>query len=391
MVLPWSVALVSISTLLTLPGVGALQVNHNWHIQQEQKRPILFVKTHKTGGSTITNIIHRVGEARGFKFLLPENNKSLGWPGPFPGAENNLVATGHGFDIICNHAVYNHNNMLGFLRENPKPFVFTILRNPVAQIESTFQYFFDRMNQKLSLAAKDFQSDLESVDESADIWDQRIHFLHEVYAHTYSKYTSLEVSLFRNPQASDLGWYENPLSKARIHRESLSERLDRWIYELGLDFVMITEHFNEGLVLLRQRLGLSRDDIRNLPMKRETYASDSPTPRQLDELQDLLKVDLYLYNRFNATFLEQWENADGYNERRAELEQLRSMNTQLLDACQKGDKTICPWRVKADNKVYTGYLKTGQIPPDEMLVGSIPKPVPSNEPLAKPDPFRIES
>lgn len=374
MVLAWSVSLVS--TLLTLPGLGALHVHHNRYIQQQQEQPILFIKTHKTGGSTLTNIIHRVGEERGFKFLLPENNKSLGWPGPFPGTENNVMTAGHQFDVICNHAVYNHNAMLGFLRETPKPFVFTILRHPIAQIDSTFTYFYDRMHQQLT-----------SVDENEDLWEKRIHFMRDIYSNTYTKYSSLEVSLFRNPQASDLGWYENEWSKARTHPQSLNERLDVWIDELDLDFVMITEHFNEGLVLLRQRLGLNKDDITNLPMKREAYASKSPTPEQLDELSELLKVDVYLHNRFNATFWEQWENAGSDSMRQAELEELRSKNTQLEDACQKGDNKICTWRVKADNKVYTAYLKTGQVPPDEMLVGSIPIPVSSGQDLAIPGKF----
>jgi hypothetical protein len=50
------------------------------HTQGQPKRRVIFIKTHKTGGSSITNIMHRVAVRLQLRVALPTNNYYLGWP-----------------------------------------------------------------------------------------------------------------------------------------------------------------------------------------------------------------------------------------------------------------------------------------------------------------------
>jgi len=80
--------------------------------ESEQHR-IVFVKTHKTGSSTLANIMYRFGEKRNLKFMLPTDDLRLGWPAAFPGEyvhETNV--TDDMYDIVAHHAVLNHATMV---------------------------------------------------------------------------------------------------------------------------------------------------------------------------------------------------------------------------------------------------------------------------------------
>lgn len=40
-------------------------------------RPLIFIKTHKTAGSTLAGIVHRMGDWRNLSFQLPPNNVGI--------------------------------------------------------------------------------------------------------------------------------------------------------------------------------------------------------------------------------------------------------------------------------------------------------------------------
>lgn len=109
-------------------------------------RRIALIKTHKTGSSTLANIIYRFGENRSLRFMLPRDDLRLGWPGSFPGevamrhhvkskaipgfgshpkggAEENAGS----YDVIAFHAVFNPATMLRFV---PNARFVTIVRYP---------------------------------------------------------------------------------------------------------------------------------------------------------------------------------------------------------------------------------------------------------------------
>uniref|UniRef100_A0A7M5V5D7 Uncharacterized protein n=1 Tax=Clytia hemisphaerica TaxID=252671 RepID=A0A7M5V5D7_9CNID len=119
--------------------VGGKHVERLHHRKAcKRKKNIVFLKTHKTGSSTITNILNRYGEARNLNFVLPNiGSNRLDWPWFF---KNTSFYSLNGTEpnILCNHARFNKQPMTD-LMPNDTVYV-TILRNPISQFESSFSY-----------------------------------------------------------------------------------------------------------------------------------------------------------------------------------------------------------------------------------------------------------
>lgn len=312
--------------------------------------PIGFIKTHRTGGSTITSILHRLGDTKDLRFLLPGSHlKGLGWPGAFPGRNvSHRDDARQNHDIICHDAVFSELGMRQYLR--PSPFFFTALREPSEQIASAFEAF------------------APSCDND---WEERISWLRRL-SHGEAKLNEHAATLrgqFLNPQAFDLGWYDHAGMGAEggaPYADRDDGAVERWLASLdrSLGLVILTEYFNEGLLLLRRKLGLELREVQYLAMKRST-ARSSPSPAQRERLRSFLPVDVKLYEHFNRTFWQEWEDAGGYPLLSDELEMLSLRNEALDDACQAKDSKVCTWIFHADGEEYTEYLRQKQAILDE--------------------------
>lgn len=102
--------------------------------------PILFIKTHKTGSSTVQNILYRLALKHDLSVAFPAGSlaNNFFWPNKFKTdyLQNDLRTV----DIFCNHAVYSDDILKSFPRKR-KVFKFTILREPSSLFKSTFNYF----------------------------------------------------------------------------------------------------------------------------------------------------------------------------------------------------------------------------------------------------------
>ncbi|CAH3184343.1 unnamed protein product, partial [Porites lobata] len=104
----------------------------------QPKHNVLFLKTHKIGSSTLTNILNRYGDIHSLTFALPQDGfYNFYWPLPF---EKSFIKDTKGKqpNILCHHARWNKNPMKELMALD-SVFI-TILRNPVTQLESTFSY-----------------------------------------------------------------------------------------------------------------------------------------------------------------------------------------------------------------------------------------------------------
>ena len=109
-------------------------------------RNFIFAKTHKTGSTTIQNIIFRYGTKNNLTFVLP---KSKWW---FFSHYNSFKASEaedykeHGFiknvtlkkNLFAIHSVWNHKEIRKILPTGP---AVTILRDPISVFESAYSYF----------------------------------------------------------------------------------------------------------------------------------------------------------------------------------------------------------------------------------------------------------
>ena len=105
----------------------------------EPVRNILFLKTHKTGSSTFTNILNRYGDKNDLIITLPVKSYLFHWPSSF---RLSFVESTYGRppNILCNHARYNKVPMNWLFPKETSRYI-TILRDPVMQFESVFNFF----------------------------------------------------------------------------------------------------------------------------------------------------------------------------------------------------------------------------------------------------------
>jgi len=94
---------------------------------------IVFVKTHKCASSTLQNIFLRFGEAHRLRFLLPATGHQL--PGRFT---YSAVPPRSDYNILAVHTRWSGPEAL---RAIPNAVTVTMLRDPVTQFESAWQYY----------------------------------------------------------------------------------------------------------------------------------------------------------------------------------------------------------------------------------------------------------
>merc|ERR1719223_100387 len=137
--------------------------------------------------------------------------------------------------------------------------------------------------------------------------------------------------------------------------------IDEWLEVLDdqLGFVMLSEYYDEGVVLLSRKLNLEVKDMKHIMMKKGVE-HQKPSKQQAAKLNELLHVDHRLYQHFNETFWRKWEEAGGYKKLNGELNELRSGSKDLERSCEEKIERKCPWSFKTDMAEYTDYLKKKQ-------------------------------
>ena len=288
---------------------------------------VLFLKVHKTGSSTLTNILNRYGDSRDLVFALP--NASLGydfgWPEPF--LMNSTLPLKRAPNILCNHAVYNKVAMNCFFPKETTRYI-TILRDPSEQFESIFNYYHvERWNKVLLESSSPLETFLSSPE----------------------KYYHGNRWLIKNPSLLDLGLYPLPdnVTELRDYVHFLQQELN---------LVLLNEYFDESLVLLKRRFCWEIEDI--LYFKLNERTDEEKGTLTSDARQKIRKWnwgDVLLYDVFNQTLWEMiaQEGPEFYND----LALFRKEMKAIKKACLKRGHFLTSLFV---GKVVLGYeLKTG--------------------------------
>ncbi|XP_039531981.1 galactosylceramide sulfotransferase isoform X2 [Pimephales promelas] len=100
---------------------------------------LMFLKTHKTGSSTLMNILLRFGEKHQLKFALPDSRNDFSYPSSFFRTQVKSYQPGTCYNIVCNHMRFNAPEVKKLLPADTV--FFTIIRDPAELFESTFHYF----------------------------------------------------------------------------------------------------------------------------------------------------------------------------------------------------------------------------------------------------------
>ncbi|KAM6360763.1 galactose-3-O-sulfotransferase 4 [Pluvialis apricaria] len=308
---------------------------------------LVFLKTHKTGGSSVVNLLHRFGETRGLRFALPHRYQ-FGYPGTFRAERvKGYRPGGPPFDIICHHMRFNLTEVQKVMPNDS--FYFSIVRDPATLGESAFAYYRSvapAFRRAPSLAA----------------------FL-------ASPGRFYEAGARGNHYARNLQWFDfglPPVAAAGDREEEVAAALAG--LERVFALVLLAEHFDESLVLLREALCWPEEAMAAFAHNGRP-AGDGPrvSPAQAARLRAWNGLDWALYAHLNRSF---WRRAEAFGAARLrrEVARLRQRRHALAQRCLRGGGPL-PARAIADGRLrpfqppgraqILGYALRAGLPPAE--------------------------
>nr|XP_056704290.1 galactosylceramide sulfotransferase-like [Euleptes europaea] len=274
---------------------------------------IVFLKTHKTGSSTVQNILFRAGEQRNLTVAFPRYSYQFAYPEHFSrDFVEDLPPRAARFNLLCSHMRLDAGEARAVV---PPPAVFlTILRDPARTFESVFHYYRNIVPafQPLSNHSKPLLAFLEAP-------------------HRYYNAQDVSNGLARNPMTFDLG----------LNTSQEAAPSDRWASELErlnrtFQLVMIAEHFDESLLLARELLGLGMDELMYVRLN-VRHKEEEPMARELvQKIQAWNWVDVQLYRFFQSVFWRKVERY-GYVRMKRELAAFRALLRKAAGKCLAGE------------------------------------------------------
>lgn len=273
----------------------------------------MYLKTHKTGSSSIQNCFFRYAYQHDLIVavkLEPQNSSftrdMVMDPGFFRTTLNQSYA------MLLQHTIFNEKEVKAIL---PRDTVYiTVIRSPVAQFESLYDFFLRgnpvcHVNESFS----DFSDQVTR--------EQRNHALvreSDCRFHTFG----------RNQNAFDLGMRPSDFDS--------EEAVDRFISFVGqrFDLVMITEKMDESTILMKHLLCWTTRDVvfLHLNQRIEKQAKQSLSEEQKTAILSINNVDARLYQHFSAK-LEQAIDDFGRERMAEEVADLKKERTKLTDEC----------------------------------------------------------
>ncbi|XP_078619176.1 galactosylceramide sulfotransferase-like [Branchiostoma floridae x Branchiostoma japonicum] len=204
---------------------------------------IAFIKTHKTGGTSLMQVFQRFGYLRNLSFVLPR--QSINQLSPF-GIRDRLYfppteGSSRPFDILTYHTVYDRAGITKLLSDDVT-FV-TIIREPMQRLKSAFSFY--NLAKMYKIPGPD---PLLRFLENPGKYEPTITIDTRNFAH-----------LTRNNIALELGFPVKNLSS--VKEEDIRDFVEKISREF--DLVMVLEYFDESLVLLRRMLCWDMRDILN--------------------------------------------------------------------------------------------------------------------------------
>uniref|UniRef100_A0A8C0TUL4 Galactose-3-O-sulfotransferase 2 n=1 Tax=Canis lupus familiaris TaxID=9615 RepID=A0A8C0TUL4_CANLF len=321
---------------------------------------VMFLKTHKTASSTVLNILFRFAETHNLSVALPAGKSfHLGYPWLFlaryvEGWEGSKPGLQLRFNIMCNHLRFNLPEVQKIMPNDT--FYFSILRNPVFQLESSFIYYRGYVP-----AFRNVRT-LDAFLASPRTYYNQKGGLHNAHA--------------RNNMWFDLGFDNNAPAEEGYVRARLAD------VEKRFQLVLIAEHFDESMVLLRHLLRWQLDDVVAFRLNSRSQLSVTRlTPEAQERAKRWCALDWRLYQHFNRTFWARVQAELGPRRLRSEVARLRARRQELMTQClqdgvaknktqitdprlhpyQSGDASILGYNLRPDldNQTQQGQVSGG--------------------------------
>ncbi|XP_003470050.3 galactose-3-O-sulfotransferase 4 [Cavia porcellus] len=348
---------------------------------------LVFLKTHKSGSSSVLNLLHRYGDRHGLRFALPARYQ-FGYPRLFQASRvKGYRPQGGGtqppFHILCHHMRFNLKEVLQVMPSDS--FFFSIVRDPAALARSAFSYYkstSSAFRKAPSLAAflanpRAFYRPRARGDHYARnlLWfDFGLPFPPEMRTNRGDPHLPKDPSPLQphvlpsgaDSQAQILdpkALFQPVFTVADGHRQTASPgSLDlgsspfiKWALawlDSVFDLVMVAEYFDESLILLADALCWGLDDVVGFMhnaqaggergLNADSNSRLSAEDRQLTErARAWNNLDWALYVHFNHSL---WARIEQYGQRRLEraVAELRARREALANHCLVGGEALDP-------------------------------------------------
>ena len=289
---------------------------------------VALLKVHKTGSSTFASILFRFGIRRGLSFIMPRDKRNFQyWPNTidksyrsfYPACKQNK------YDILNIHSRYNGRDVLTKYMHTDT-YVIATLRHPMDLLLSGLNYY-GYVN-KLRIMGKTIEDYLDNPQFLVSDWSPMNSMSYEIGLKDFNIPSGLKKSSLE----SDLKYTEE------------IERFLNWT-EDNVDFFMISEKFDESLILLKDRLGWRIEDMIYFSLN---TAASPPERNNVDTDTLLIKtkefsyIDYLLYERMKVK-LDRMIEEKG-DELEVEVSKLRSLNKEFSEYCLE--------RVEVDSTLY---------------------------------------
>ncbi|XP_060571758.1 galactose-3-O-sulfotransferase 2-like [Ruditapes philippinarum] len=247
-----------------------------------EKHDIVFLKIHKTGSSTIANILQRFGYYRNLNFALPNKTDGQLRYNYFGGIGDTLKLGNiipskpklKKYNILYNHVIFNRKYFVKIFPKNTTVYV-TMVRQPVNQFLSALLFF---LHEKILDAA---MNNITYYLKNASAYEPESPYL----------------SFTNNRQALDLGF-----SPSKVRDKNYVRRYIKMIDRV-FDLVLITEYFDESLIILKRKLCWNFKDILYM-RKNKAYKTFDFQLSFEDKilLKEWAMADHLLYEHFHQKF-----------------------------------------------------------------------------------------
>ena len=291
------------------------------YYEGEKVKNVALVKVHKSASSTLSSILYRFGVANNLTFLLPRNpNLAQFWPNPITSSD--IIPNCRGkLNILNVHTrFFGRANLNRFMPPSTK--IISILRHPATQLKSSFNYFGVAIQlANVSLTFSDF------IDNPAFYINIR---------------PSLKLLMW-NGMSVDLGLMNNKYIPWLVTKSDIdsSSMLRGYVYaflesvEKSIDLMLISEYFEESIVLLKIFLNWDLEDVTFFSLNKaiDTSSLDQFTDAEINKVIEWNFIDYLLYRRMLNTFLQKMYSPG--IDLSSEVIELKSINAKYTKYCVK--------------------------------------------------------
>ena len=252
---------------------------------------VYFIKVHKSGGTTLQNILYRFGFANNLRFAMFDCANGMTYPNP--ASKRYLIDPENVYNVMAEHAQWDNSSFRSYMPRDVK--TISLLRHPLDFLQSSIS--FHDLARKMRIAS--------SRDVTKTFLQQPAHF---------DKLTSFVGSSLKCGPVARPSYTRNAMAyHFGLSNQSESRRdvIDKFIRDLDsqLTFVMILEKFDESLVLLKRMFGWTLRDVLYVPMwslkfhRKRDVKPAKRSPEDRSKLIELHKqwspVDYQLYEHYN--------------------------------------------------------------------------------------------